>query len=111
MWIFKPFSGLLLTSDSAVYGYGGVLLDVFFGPRIVLTPSFAAGLYHGGAGKDLGHAVEIRSQIEIAYRFAGRTRLGVGLIHISNAGLDDRNPGTNTLMATYAVPFSSLLGR
>ena len=110
LWIFKPFSGLMLTGDSAVYGYGGVLVDVFFGRRIVLTPSFAGGLYHDGTGKDLGHAVEFRSQIEIAYRFAGRARLGVGLSHISNAGLADRNPGTNALMATYAVPFSSLLG-
>jgi len=109
LWIFKPFSGLMFTGDSAVYGYGGMLVDVFFGRHIVFTPSFAAGLYHDGGGKNLGHAVEFRSQIEVAYRLAGRTRLGVGLSHISNAGLDDRNPGTNALMATYAVPFSSLI--
>ena len=111
LWIFKPFSGVMVSSESAAYGYGGILLDLYFGRRLVATPSFAAGLYHNGAGKDLGHAVEFRSQIEIAYRFANRSRLGVSFSHISNAGLDDRNPGTEELVLTYAVPFSVFLPR
>ena len=31
--------------------------------------------------------------------------------HISNASLDDVNPGTEEVVLTYAVPFSVLLGR
>ena len=81
LWIFKPFSGVMLTSESAAYGYGGILLDLYFGRRLVATPSFAVGLYHNGAGKDLGHAVEFRSQIELAYRFNDRSRLAVSFSH------------------------------
>ena len=78
LWIFKPFSGLMLTSESAAYGYGGVLFDVFFGRRIVLTPSFAAGFYHDGAGKDLGHPCRVsladRERLPVRWSRTARRR-------------------------------------
>ncbi len=110
-WIFKPFTGVMLTSDVAVYAYGGILLDVYFGRRIVVTPSFAVGAFEEGDGKDLGHTLEFRSQIEIAYRFADRSRLALSFSHISNASLADSNPGAQSLMLSYALPFDRLLGR
>ncbi|MDP6622047.1 MAG: acyloxyacyl hydrolase, partial [Alphaproteobacteria bacterium] len=67
--------------------------------------------YHRGQGKDLGHWIEFRSQLELAYRFDDRSRLGVSLSHISNASLDDNNPGTESLMLNYAVPFHRLLAQ
>ena len=54
-WIFKPFSGFMATSDKAIYGYLGVLIDFYFGRRFVITPSFAPGAWSRGDGKDLGH--------------------------------------------------------
>ena len=30
---------------------------------LIFTPSFAPGLYHKGDGKDLGHALEFKSEI------------------------------------------------
>ncbi len=110
-WIFKPFTGVMATTEGSFYGFGGILLDIYFGSRIVVTPSVAAGLYAEGGGKDLGHAFQVRSQIEVAYRFADRSRLGVSFSHISNVGLDDTNPGAESVMVTYALPFSRLLGR
>ncbi len=104
LWIFKPFGGLMGTSDKAFYGYAGFLIDVYFGRRIVLTPSLAAGLYEDGDGKDLGHIVEFRSSIELAYRFDNRSRLGLSFYHLSNAGLDDNNPGTEVLSLNYSIP-------
>ena len=105
-WVFKPFGGVMATTDAAFYGYGGVLVDVYFGRRFVLTPSFAAGLYAEGDGKDLGHAVEFRSALEASWRFDNRARLGLMFYHISNASLDDNNPGTEVLSITYAHPFN-----
>lgn len=106
----KPFSGVMVTTNSAFYGYVGVLLDLYLGRRFVMTPSFAAGYFTNGNGKELGSDVEFRSQIEIGYRFDDRSRLALSFGHISNAGLDDRNPGTEILTITYAVPFAKLLG-
>ncbi len=104
LWIFKPFGGLMASSDAAIYGYGGILLDVFFGRRWVLTPSFAGGLYEDGSGKDLGHTVEFRSALELAYRFDSRARVGLSLYHISNASLAENNPGSEVLTLVYSIP-------
>ena len=86
-----------------------MLVDVYFGKRVVLTPSFGAGLYAEGSGKDLGHAVEFRSQIELSYRFDNRSRLGVAFSHISNASIADDNPGVEILNVYYSLPLDGLL--
>jgi len=110
LWIVKPWAGIEATSDGAIYGLGGILADVSLG-NIVFTPSFGVGLFSEGDGKDLGHTVEFRSQLELAYRFANRSRVGVAFSHISNAGLGDNNPGTEVINVYYALPLDSLIGQ
>ena len=108
--LFKPFGGVMATSGGASYYYAGILIDVFLGRRVVATPSFAPGLYAKSSGYDLGHVIEFRSQFELAYRFDDRSRLGVSFGHMSNAGIGDKNPGTESLMLNYSTPLSSLTG-
>ena len=108
LWIVKPWAGLEVTSDGAVYGLGGILADIALGPSVRLTPSLGVGAYHDGGGKDLGHTVEFRSQIELAYRFEGGPRLGLAFGHISNASLGDDNPGTEILTLYYMIPLDAL---
>lgn len=103
-WIFKPFAGVMGTSDNASYVYAGVKIDVYIGNRWVVTPSFAPGWYRRGNGLDLGYALEFRSQLDVAYRFDDRSRLGVSFGHMSNASIGDTNPGTESLMLNYSVP-------
>lgn len=103
-WIFKPWAGIELTSKGALYGAGGLLTDIYLGERIVLTPGIGAGVFEEGRGKDLGGAIQFRPQVELGYRFPDRSRLSVGFSHISNAGIRDRNPGTEILMVTYHIP-------
>ncbi len=110
LWIFKPWVGVEGTSDGAVYAAAGILLDIFFGRRVVVTGSFGAGYYEEGNGKDLGHEIEFRSQIEIAYRFDDRSRLGLAFGHISNASIGDINPGVEILNLYYSIPLTRLLG-
>ena len=107
----KPFTGVMVTTDSAFYGYVGVLLDLYLGRRVVLTPSFAAGYFTNGNGKELGSDVEFRSQIEIGYRFDDRSRLGLAISHMSNASIGDTNPGTESAMVYYSLPLDGLFGR
>ena len=107
IWIFKPLLGVMGTSDTAIYGYGGFLVDVFFGRRFVLTPSLSAGYYENGDGRDLGYGLEFRSSIEFSYRFDNRARLGLAFYHLSNANLGDFNPGTEVLSVLYSIPLSS----
>lgn len=109
-WYVKPFGGVMATTDAAIYGYAGFMLDIYFGRRIVFTPNVAVGLYSDGDGKDLGSAIEFRSGVELAYRFDNRARLGVAFHHISNASIDDNNPGTETLTLVLSLPLNNLFG-
>jgi len=109
-WLFKPFGGIMFNNDAALHGYAGVLIDIYFGRRIVLTPSFAPGIYLHGGSKDLGYPLEFRSQIEIAYRFDDFSRLALSFNHISNASLGDHNPGVESLAVSYIIPFNKLFG-
>jgi len=109
-WIFKPFGGVMATSDAAFHAFAGVGIDLYFGRRFVITPSFAPGVYFRGSGKDLGYPLEFRSQLEFAWRFDDRSRLGISINHISNASIGDRNPGVESLAITYSLPFSAIFG-
>jgi hypothetical protein len=105
LWIFNPIAGMIVNTDLGAYGYAGFQTDIYFGRRIALTPSLAVGWYERGDSKDLGHNVEFRSAVELSWRFDSRSRLGLQFYHLSNAGLDDKNPGTEVLAITWARPF------
>ncbi len=108
LWIFKPLAGLMGTTGGAFYAFAGIGVDVFLGRRLVVTPSFAPGVYVGGY--DLGHVVEFRSQVEASYRFDDRSRLGVAFSHMSNASIGDKNPGTESAILYYSVPLGNIFG-
>ncbi len=105
LWNFKPFAAAAYTSTEQGFIGAGVLFDLYFGNRIVVTPSFAPHYYWGGNDKlDLDYPLEFRSQLEIAYRFDNRSRLGLAISHYSNASLGDTNPGTETATVYYSIP-------
>lgn len=106
---WKPFVALAGATSGHGFIGAGVLWDVYIGRRVVVTPSFAPHFYVGGDKKlDLGHPVEFRSQLEIAYRFDDRSRLGLAISHYSNASLGDTNPGTESAMLYYSIPLPTL---
>ena len=107
---FKPWAGLELTGDGGVWGGGGVLMDLYFGERVVVTASTGVGGYGAGSGKDLGAITEFRSQLEVGYRFADDSRLAVAFGHLSNAGLGNENPGAETATLYYHIPLQGLAG-
>jgi lipid A 3-O-deacylase len=105
----RPFVGLEATSDLGIYGLGGILFDIPLGP-VMLTPSFGAGLYGRGDGRDLGSVVEFRSQLELGYRFENEMRVSLAYSHISNANLSDTNPGVDIISAYLHVPVDMIIG-
>jgi len=100
-----PFIGGSATSDGAFYGYFGFGMDINFGPNWVLTPNAAFGGFERGTGTNLGSVAEFRTGVELAYRFADLSRLGVAAHHTSNAGIGKRNPGEQSILVMYSVPF------
>ena len=103
---FKPVIGGLVNTDHGFYVYGGIRIDLYLTNKIVLTPSFAPGIYERGDGKELGHVIEFRAGLDIAYRKKNGGRIGAEVHHLSNASLDENNPGTETFLFTYSVPLN-----
>ena len=109
----KPFVGLEATTDSAVYVLGGIYLEdnlgtLFVGEdsNFVFTPSFGAGYYDDGDGKQLGNDIQFRTTFEFSYELKNKNRIGISYGHISNANLGDKNPGVEILSFSYQVPFN-----
>ncbi len=100
----SPVTGALITADNAAYIYTGVQAQYKIG-KINLTPSFTPGLYSEGDGKDLGHIVEFKSEIQLSVDLLKNSQLGFSYNHISNASLGDKNPGANSYMFNYFKNF------
>ncbi len=104
IWELRPWIGAEVTSDGSLYGAAGFLYDYNMGNQWFLTPSVGAGLYAEGGGKDLGSAIEFRSQIELGYQFENQSRVSAALSHISNLDIGDENPGSEALSLYYHIP-------
>ena len=110
-WKIRPMVGAGVNFDGAVYGYGGIAIDLKLTDNIVLTPSFAPAVYLEGDSKDLGSWFEFRSGVELAYQFSDQSRIGLALHHFSNAGIGDSNPGTEILSVNYSMPLPYIFGQ
>ena len=100
----SPITGLLITADNAGYIYTGVQAQYKIG-ALNVTPSFTPGLYHEGDGKDLGHILEFKSEVQLSFDLFKDTELGFSYNHISNASLGDKNPGANSYMFNFFKSF------
>ena len=100
----SPVTGALLTGDNATYFYTGVQAEYKIG-RINFTPSFTPGLYGQGDGKDLGHVLEFKSELQLSLDLPKDSELGFSYNHISNASLGDKNPGANSYMFNFFKKF------
>ena len=100
----SPVSGLFVTADSAAYIYTGIQAQYNVG-KLNLTPSFTPGLYHEGDGKDLGHMLEFKSELQVSYDLMSNTQMGLSYNHISNASLGKDNPGVNSYMFNLLKKF------
>ena len=100
----SPVTGALITQDRATYLYTGVQAMYKVG-NLNITPSFTPGIYNQGDGKDLGHAVEFKSEVQLSLDLPKESQFGFSYNHISNASLGDNNPGANSYMFNFLKKF------
>lgn len=103
----QPSFGFLGTSENAYYGYFGLSMDLFFGKCrcFLITPSLAAGWYIDGDDIKMGNRIQFKSGGDFTYKFKNNVRISLGIFHLSNAGLGDNNPGAETAIIRYQIPF------
>jgi len=100
----SPITGGMITADNASYVYTGIQAQYKLG-AINITPSFTPGLYFEGDGKDLGHILEFKSEVQLSLNIFQNSELGLSYNHISNASLGDKNPGANSYMFNFLKKF------
>ena len=100
----SPITGGFLTENKAIYLYTGAQAEYDFG-FLTITPSFAPGYYNSGDGKDLGSALEFKSEVQMSLNLSDSTEFGMSYNHISNASLGDKNPGANSYMINFLKQF------
>ena len=64
-----------------------------------------AGKVSKGDGKDLGHFLEFKSELQISVDFVSNSQLGFSYNHLSNASIGDKNPGANSYMFNFLQNF------
>lgn len=97
-----PTAGVIAGAQGSLYVYGGAYADFPLGEHWTFTPGWAAGLYDRSPHFDLGGPLEFRTSVEVSYRLANGSRVGICLYHLSNADLFERNPGSESLVLTYS---------
>ena len=101
---FKPVTGGFMTGKSSVYLYTGVEGQYGVGP-LKIQPSFTPGYYEKGSGKDLGSALEFKSEIKVGVDIFDNSSIGYSYSHISNNDWGEVNPGTDNQHITYSKKF------
>ncbi len=101
---FSPVSGGFMTGDSSVYLYTGVEGQYGIG-RLKILPSFTPGYYEKGNGKDLGSALEFKSEIKLGLDIFENSKIGYSYSHISNNDWSETNPGTDNQQITFSKNF------
>ena len=100
----SPVTGFLITENNAGYIYTGIQAQYNLG-KLNITPSFTPGLYGEGDGKDLGHVLEFKSELQLSLDLFTNSKLGFSYNHISNASLGEKNPGANNYMFNFLKKF------
>ena len=101
---FSPVSGGFMTGDSSVYLYTGIEGQYGIG-KLKILPSFTPGFYEKGNGKDLGSALEFKSEIKLGFDIFENSKIGYSYSHISNNDLGEINPGTDNQQITFSKNF------
>ena len=101
---FAPVSGAFVTGKESLYFYTGIEGQYNLGPMNI-SPSFTPGYYEKGSGKDLGSALEFKSEVKVGFDIFKDSKLGYSYSHISNNDWGSTNPGTDNQQIIFSSKF------
>ncbi len=88
--------------------YLGIGLSTFWNTsdKWFIEGSLAAGYYdEGSGGTDLGGNLQFRTLVGFGYRVSDQARISLAVDHLSNAGIEDVNPGREAIWIRYGRSF------
>ena len=101
---FSPITGGFISGKDSVYLYTGIEAQYGIGP-LKIRPSFSPGYYNAGDGKELGSALEFKSEISFDINIFNNTKIGYSYNHISNNDWGNINPGINNKQFSFSKIF------
>ena len=101
---FSPITGGFISGKDSVYLYTGIEAQYGIGP-LKIRPSFSPGYYDPGDGKELGSALEFKSEISFDINIFNNTKIGYSYNHISNNDWGNINPGINNKQFSFSKIF------
>ena len=101
----RPWAGLSWATDGAVFAGGGIMVTrATPNKNWLVSIGTGPGYYERHQGADLGSHMEFCTFGEISRNLPWKHRVMIRLMHISNGGLTERNPGNELLLLGYAMP-------
>ena len=110
-WRGRPFwaglspwiSGGLNEGGSAHAG-AGLAYGIDLGPRFRVTAAVGPAWFDGGNTLELGSTFEVFSSLELAWKLRDGKRIALSGGHVSNAGANDINPGSEFVRLGVQIP-------
>ncbi len=105
---FKPIVGAAGHSSGSLFGYVGLAAPFVWGEndRWEAVLEGGPGVYkQGNSSLNLGGTFEFHVAAQVSYQLTDRGRLGLGIYHISNANVHRKNPGVNSILASWSILF------
>ncbi len=105
---FKPIIGFAAQTNGSQFGYAALAAPLVFGheDRWEVVLEGGPGYYRPGSSKlNLGGDFEFHVAIATSYAINDSGRIGIGIYHISNANFHKKNPGVNSILASYTFAF------
>ncbi len=107
----KPWLGTERTASRNSFNVGGILVDVPLG-SFVFTPSIGGGRYSENFGRDQNSAYQLRSSLELGYRFDNQSRFSLDYSRTTTTAQTVGGPvGGSALSFTYRAPTGWLFGQ
>jgi lipid A 3-O-deacylase len=100
----RPQATFMLSAFGSGFVGVGLSWEFYLTKQFIFIPSFSPGIYWKGRGRDLGCPLEFRSCVEFSYEMKNKIRIGIQVIHVSNAHLSHKNPGFNALTLCVGIP-------
>lgn len=101
-WQIRPLALGFITNNANYYVGLGASRDFAINDRWLWGIASGVGYYHKVDGDyDLGTELEFYSRLYLGWQINHQHGLRLDLGHISNAGFDDHNPGSETLTLSW----------